>query len=146
MHAAAGHAHILKACARTLHVTFHHMHRLSLVSWCALDQDTPQAASADACERRMFSPHSHTTSVSLMDVQEVPQPELQPLSMEAKTATAVLKYLQLQAPLLPPVTEMLQEAAQVDLWATRGASLAYTQVGWLLLAMVKSCKFNRTDM
>lgn len=48
--------------------------------------------------------------------------------MEAKTATAVLKYLQLQAPLLSPVTGMLQEAAQVDLWATRGAALAYTQV------------------
>ena len=60
--------------------------------------------------------------------QEVPQPELQPLSMEAKSATAVLKYLQLQADLLPPVTRTLQQAAQVDLWATRGAALAYTQV------------------
>lgn len=60
--------------------------------------------------------------------QEVPQPELQPLSMEAKSATAVLKYLQLRAPLLSPVTRTLQEAARVDLWATRGAALAYTQV------------------
>ena len=48
--------------------------------------------------------------------------------MEAKSATAVLKYLQLQAHLLPPVTHILQQAAQVDLWATRGAALAYTQV------------------
>ncbi len=63
-----------------------------------------------------------------MITQEVPQPELQPLSMEAKSATAVLKYLQLQAPLLPPMTKTLQEAAQVDMWATRGAALAYTQV------------------
>ena len=61
-------------------------------------------------------------------MQEVPQPELQPLSMEAKSATAVLKYLQLQADLLPPVTRTLQQAAHVDLWATRGAALAYTQV------------------
>ena len=48
--------------------------------------------------------------------------------MEAKGATAVLKYLQLQADLLPPVTHTLQQAARVDLWATRGAALAYTQV------------------
>ena len=48
--------------------------------------------------------------------------------MEAKSATAVLKYLQLQAPLLPPVTHTLEEAARANLWATRGAALAYTQV------------------
>ena len=78
--------------------------------------------------------------MALRGVQEVPQPELQPLSMEAKTATAVLKYLQLQAPLLPPVTGMLQEAAQVDLWATRGAALAYTQV-WAM-SSAASCGYK----
>jgi len=70
----------------------------------------------------------HLLEQFIMSMQEVPQPELQPLSMEAKSATAVLKYLQLQAPLLPPMTKTLQEAAQVDMWATRGAALAYTQV------------------
>ena len=58
--------------------------------------------------------------------------------MEAKSATAVLKYLQLQAPLLPPVTHTLEEAARGDLWATRGAALAYTQVRCCPLACCKS--------
>ena len=73
---------------------------------------------------------THGEEEGTWSAQEVPQPELQPLSMEAKGATAVLKYLQLQADLLPPVTHTLQQAAQVDLWATRGAALAYTQVGF----------------
>ena len=61
-------------------------------------------------------------------VQELPQPELQPLATEAKLATSLLKYLPLPAALLPQATSALAEGTRADLWPTRAAALVFAQV------------------
>lgn len=63
-----------------------------------------------------------------MALQEVPQPELQRLSTEAKAAVALFKYMPLTAADLPHASCILQDTARLDLWPARAAALVYAQV------------------
>ncbi|KAK9818405.1 hypothetical protein WJX72_012161 [[Myrmecia] bisecta] len=67
---------------------------------------------------------------TLLKIQELAEPELQPLSMEAKAAAALLKYLPLPPGLVPVITQTLREAPGLEPWAARAAALVYTQYFW----------------
>ena len=60
--------------------------------------------------------------------QEIAQPELQPMALEAKAAAALLKYVPLPADLLPAAIAQLATGATADLWAARAAALVFAQV------------------
>ncbi len=62
--------------------------------------------------------------------QEIPQPELQPLALEAKAAAALLKYVPLPARLLPGAIGHLAAGAGAELWAARAAALVFAQYLW----------------
>ena len=55
-------------------------------------------------------------------------PELQPLALEAKSDAAILKYLPLPAEQVGGVVDTLSQAAAAELWPTRAAALAFSQV------------------
>ena len=55
-------------------------------------------------------------------------PELQPLALEAKSDAAILKYLPLPAQQVGGVVDTLSQAAAAELWPTRAAALAFSQV------------------
>lgn len=61
-------------------------------------------------------------------LQEIAQPELQPMALEAKAAAALLKYVPLPCDLLPSAIAKLAAGAAADLWAARAASLVFAQV------------------
>lgn len=60
--------------------------------------------------------------------QEIAQPELQPMALEAKAAAALLKYVPLPADLLSAAVAHLATGAAADLWAARAAALVFAQV------------------
>ena len=60
-------------------------------------------------------------------MQELPQPELQPLSLEAKAAAALVKYLPLPKHLLPATVATLQKGVGAPLWTARAAALVFAQ-------------------
>ena len=94
---------------------------------------TPRAAPVHACAAHWAARRSARPAP-----QEIPQPELQPLALEAKAAAALLKYVPLPARLLPGAIGHLAAGAAAGLWAARAAALVFAQYLWfrhtLLLA------------
>ena len=70
--------------------------------------------------------------------QELPQPELQPLAMEAKSAAVLLKYLPLPAAVLPRALATLSDGVRAELWPARAAALVFVQVADLLYTATQS--------
>mmetsp|Transcript_1445 Transcript_1445/g.4175 ORF Transcript_1445/g.4175 Transcript_1445/m.4175 type:complete len:1599 (-) Transcript_1445:123-4919(-) len=67
---------------------------------------------------------------SLLSVQEMPDPDLQPLAMDAKTAFALLKYVPVPRDVLPSVMASLRSAREAVSWHARASSLVYMQYFW----------------
>ena len=67
---------------------------------------------------------------SLFRIQEMPDPDLQPLAMEAKTAFALLKYLPVKRDLIPHVVDILCKTRASDPWHARAAALVFMQYFW----------------
>eukprot|EP00873_Tetraselmis_striata_P035714 jgi/Tetstr1/455978/TSEL_042757.t2 len=117
----------------------------------AMEVDPPAAAAGDEHEaavarlgtalqfviRAMRSCHATACGDALLGclgpllcVQEMPDPELQPLAMEAKTAFALLKYLPLRAAQLPALLGELTAAKEKEPWHARAAALVFVQYFW----------------
>lgn len=67
---------------------------------------------------------------SLLKVQEMAAPELQPLALEAKSAAAVLKFLPVATQQIPEVLAAVEETSQHEQWPVRAAALVYAQYFW----------------
>ena len=83
--------------------------------------------------------HFQKAAVRLLPIQELPQPELQPLATEAKLAASLLKYLPLPAALLPPATDALAEGTRADMWPARAAALVFAQASAFCVSLT-SCR------
>lgn len=63
-----------------------------------------------------------------MHEQDIADPQLQHLAFEAKLAIASLKYIAVPPHLLSTVISAVEDASKFEMWATRGAALAFLQV------------------
>ena len=76
---------------------------------------------------------------SLFRIQEMPDPDLQPLAMEAKTAFALLKYLPVKRDLIPRVIDILCKTRTSDPWHARAAALVFMQYFWFRQVRISHC-------